>query len=89
MPRSSAALPAAALLGRAPDLIMLDVTDPQRPRARPLDAALARIVRGRVVNRVSSPASCAMARVARPSWPRPSTGSPPSRRRRRSGERAL
>jgi cobaltochelatase CobN len=41
---------AAALLGRAPDLIMLDVTDPQRPRARPLDAALARIVRGRVVN---------------------------------------
>ena len=41
---------AAAMLGRAPDLIMLDVTDPQRPRARPLDAALARIVRGRVVN---------------------------------------
>jgi cobaltochelatase CobN len=41
---------AAAMLGRAPDLIMLDVTDPQRPRARPLDAALARIVRGRAVN---------------------------------------
>ncbi len=41
---------AAATLGRAPDLIMLDVTDPQRPRARPLDAALARIVRGRAVN---------------------------------------
>jgi cobaltochelatase CobN len=41
---------AAAMLGRAPDLIMLDVTDPQRPRARPLDAALVRIVRGRVVN---------------------------------------
>ncbi len=39
---------AAAALGRAPDLIMLDVTDPQRPRARPLDAALARIVRARV-----------------------------------------
>jgi cobaltochelatase CobN len=41
---------AAAALGRAPDLIMLDVTDPQRPRARPLDAALARIVRARAVN---------------------------------------
>jgi len=41
---------AAAALGRAPDLIMLDVTDPQRPRARPLSAALARIVRGRAVN---------------------------------------
>jgi cobaltochelatase CobN len=38
---------AAAKLGRAPDLIMLDVTDPHRPRARPLSAALARIVRGR------------------------------------------
>ncbi len=41
---------AAAALGRAPDLIMLDVTDPQRPRARPLDAALARIVRARAIN---------------------------------------
>jgi cobaltochelatase CobN len=41
---------AAAMLGRAPDLIMLDVTDPQRPRARPLSAALGRIVRGRAVN---------------------------------------
>jgi len=41
---------AAAAFGRAPDLIMLDVTDPQRPRARPLDAALARIVRARAVN---------------------------------------
>jgi cobaltochelatase CobN len=41
---------AAASLGRAPDLIMLDLTDPQRPRARSLDAALARIVRGRAVN---------------------------------------
>ena len=29
---------------------MLDTTDPKRPRARPLDAALARIVRGRAVN---------------------------------------
>ena len=38
---------AAAALGRAADLIMLDTTDPQRPRARPLGAALARLVRGR------------------------------------------
>jgi len=29
---------------------MLDVTDPQRPRARTLSAALARIVRGRAIN---------------------------------------
>jgi cobaltochelatase CobN len=41
---------AAAMLGCAPDLIMLDATDPQRPRARPLSAALARIVRGRAIN---------------------------------------
>jgi cobaltochelatase CobN len=41
---------AAAALGRTPDLIMLDVTDPKRPRARPLGAALARIVRARAVN---------------------------------------
>jgi cobaltochelatase CobN len=41
---------AAAMLGRVPDLIMLDVTDPQRPRARALGAALGRIVRGRAVN---------------------------------------
>jgi cobaltochelatase CobN len=41
---------AAATFGRAPDLIMLDVTDPQRPRARPLDSALARIVRARAIN---------------------------------------
>jgi cobaltochelatase CobN len=41
---------AAAMLGRAPDLIMLDATDPQRPRARQLSAALIRIVRGRAVN---------------------------------------
>jgi cobaltochelatase CobN len=39
---------AAKLLGRALDLVMLDTTDPQRPRARTLSAALARIVRGRV-----------------------------------------
>jgi cobaltochelatase CobN len=41
---------AAAALGRAPDLVMLDATDPQRPRARPLAQALARIVRARAVN---------------------------------------
>ena len=39
---------AAQTLGRAVDLVMLDVTDPQRPRARTLSAALSRIVRGRV-----------------------------------------
>jgi cobaltochelatase CobN len=41
---------AAAALGRAPDIVMLDVTDPLRPRARPLAAALARVVRARAVN---------------------------------------
>ena len=41
---------AAAMLGRAPDLVMLDATDPRRPRARPLRQALARIVRGRAIN---------------------------------------
>ncbi len=41
---------AAKLLGRAVDLVMLDVTDPQRPRARTLSAALARIVRSRATN---------------------------------------
>jgi cobaltochelatase CobN len=41
---------AAKMLGRAVDLVMLDMTDPQRPRARPLSAALARIVRARAVN---------------------------------------
>ena len=38
---------AAERLGRAPDLIVLDTADPARPTARPLDQALARIVRGR------------------------------------------
>src|SRR5262249_15377711 len=48
---STGAFPAAAkLLGRAADLVMLDMTDPQRPRARPLSAALSRIVRARAVN---------------------------------------
>jgi cobaltochelatase CobN len=41
---------AAKMLGRAADLVMLDATDAQRPRARTLSAALARIVRGRAVN---------------------------------------
>ena len=41
---------AAAMLGRAPDIVMLDVTEPQHPRARPLSTALARIVRGRAVD---------------------------------------
>jgi len=41
---------AAESLGGTPDLIMLDVTDPNRPRARPLDQALARTMRARAVN---------------------------------------
>lgn len=41
---------AAATLGRSPDLVMLDMTDPRRPRARPLATALARIVRSRAIN---------------------------------------
>ncbi len=41
---------AASTLEHAPDLIMLDATDPQRPRARTLDATLARIVRGRAIH---------------------------------------
>ena len=41
---------AAKMLGHKADLVMLDMTDPQRPRARALSAALARIVRARAVN---------------------------------------
>ncbi len=41
---------AAKMLGRAVDLVMLDLTDPQRPRARSLPVALARIVRARAIN---------------------------------------
>jgi cobaltochelatase CobN len=41
---------AASALGRAPDLIILDTTEPARPRARSLSAALARIVRSRATN---------------------------------------
>jgi cobaltochelatase CobN len=39
---------AAAALGRAVDLIVLDTASPEHPRARPLASALARLVRGRV-----------------------------------------
>ncbi|TSJ62672.1 cobaltochelatase subunit CobN [Starkeya sp. 3C] len=39
---------AAEGLERAPDLVVLDTSDPARPSARPLDQAIARIVRGRV-----------------------------------------
>src|SRR5262249_27793986 len=42
---------AAAALGRTADLIVLDSTNPQRPRARPLASALARIIRGRINQR--------------------------------------
>jgi cobaltochelatase CobN len=41
---------AAKLLGRAADLVMLDLTEPARPRARTLSAALSRIVRARAIN---------------------------------------
>jgi cobaltochelatase CobN len=41
---------AAASLGREADLIVLDTADPHRPRARPLNKALARIVRGRATS---------------------------------------
>jgi cobaltochelatase CobN len=41
---------AAKMLGNTADLVMLDMTDPQRPRARSLATALARIVRARAIN---------------------------------------
>jgi cobaltochelatase CobN len=41
---------AAASLGREADLVVLDTTDPSRPRARRLDKTLARIVRGRAIS---------------------------------------
>ena len=41
---------AAKMLGRAAVLVMLDTTDAQRPRARSLASALARIVRARATN---------------------------------------
>lgn len=41
---------AVASLGREADLIVLDTTDPNRPRARTLSKALARIVRGRATS---------------------------------------
>lgn len=39
---------AAALLGKAVDLVVLDTSDPEKPKARALKDALARIVHGRV-----------------------------------------
>ncbi len=42
---------AAFTLGRAADLVVLDTSDPHRPRARRLRDALARIVHGRVSRR--------------------------------------
>ena len=41
---------AVAALGKSADVIALDTTDPQRPRARSLGEALARTVRARAVN---------------------------------------
>ncbi len=41
---------AAASLGRAPDFVVLDTTNPELPRARTLPQTLARIVRGRATN---------------------------------------
>ncbi|MDQ0512830.1 cobaltochelatase subunit CobN [Ancylobacter amanitiformis] len=38
---------AAERLGRMPDLVVLDTSDPARPIARPLGQAIARLVRGR------------------------------------------
>ena len=58
---------AAKMLGRSADLVMLDMTDPQRPRARALSAALARIVR---------------ARASQPALHRRPDASRPARRRR-------
>ncbi len=49
---------------------MLDTTDPQRPRARSLAAALARIVRARAINPRSSRDRCGTALVARRSLPK-------------------
>lgn len=41
---------AVEALGGAADLVVLDTTDPNRPRARPLGAALTRVVRARALN---------------------------------------
>ena len=73
---------AVAALGGKADLIMLDTTDPARPRARSLAEAVTRIVRARASIRASSPARCATGRAARPSSPRRSTGWSASPRRR-------
>ncbi|BAQ15873.1 cobaltochelatase subunit CobN [Methyloceanibacter caenitepidi] len=41
---------AARALGASPDLVVLDTTNPDAPRARPLPQALARIVRARAIS---------------------------------------
>lgn len=41
---------AAESFGRAPHLVHLDTSDPNAPKVRSLDAAIARIVRGRLTN---------------------------------------
>ncbi len=41
---------AAKLLGNNPDLVMLDLTDSARPRARGLSRAIARVVKARAIN---------------------------------------
>ena len=41
---------AVAALGGKADLVVLDTTDPARPRARSLEAAVTRVVRARAVN---------------------------------------
>jgi cobaltochelatase CobN len=41
---------AARALGAKPDLVVLDTTNPDAPRARPLSQALARIVRARAIS---------------------------------------
>ena len=69
---------AAKLLGRSVDLVMLDMTDPQRPRARALSAALARSCARERSIRASSRDRCATVRAARRSLPKPSTASLPS-----------
>lgn len=42
---------ALAALGRNADVIMLDTTDPQRPRPRSISQAVSRVVRARAVNK--------------------------------------
>ncbi len=74
-PSSAASRRRQQTLGRTPDLIMLDVTDPQpsaRASARP--GAGAHRARPRHQSALHRRARCATARAAPPSLPRPSTG---------------